>query len=396
MQLSGWTQLRPHTVALLAGLLFVSGCPLDRSKKNDPKPPQIPPTVVTVAPAVATTVPLQIKTFGLVEPYSTVLVKAQIEGTLLRVHFKEGQDVKTSDVLFTIDPRPYLAAIEQAKANMARDQVKADNAKKAAVRNATLHGRGIASEEERDQSLAEAAALEADVRADLAAIETVKVRLDYCTIRSPINGRTGSLQVHEGNLVKGNDVLVTLVQLSPTYVDFSVHEQRFPEIKKYMAAGKLKVEASASDDMSDPAVGELTFLDNTVDLALGTIGLKATFPNRDKALWPGQYVNVIVTLTNQPNVVIVPAQAVQTGQENQYVFVVAEDPVAEMRTVVVERSFDNKAIIAKGLKPGERVVTDGLLRLVAGAPVRVQDSTATGTVASQQPSEKPPRSNDSQ
>jgi multidrug efflux system membrane fusion protein len=230
--------------------------------------------------------------------------------------------------------------------------------------------------------VADAAALEAAVRADAAAVETTKVKLDYCTIRSPIHGRTGSLMVHEGNVVKGDSVLVTIVQLSPTYVDFSVPETTLPDIKKYMAAGKLKVEASAADNMSNPAVGELTFVDNMVDDSLGTIMLKGTFPNKDRALWPKQFVNIVLTLTQQPNVIIVPAQAVQTGQQDRYVFVVGANPVTEERTVVVERTFNNQAIISKGLKAGERVVTDGLLRLVAGAPVKIAELTTTGTLDS--------------
>jgi len=364
-----------------------SACPLDESKKNGPPPPS-PPAIVTVAPAVQTTVPLQTRTIGIVEPYSTVMVKAQIEGTLMRVHFQEGQDVKTSDVLFTIDPRPYIAALNQAQANLERDRVQADNAKKAASRDSTLHARGIASEEERDKAQADAEALEAAVRADAAAIETTKVKLDYCTIRSPLNGRTGSLMVHEGNVVKGNDVLVTIVQLSPIYVEFSVPELNLADLKKYMAAAKLKVLASATDDLSRPAVGELTFVDNMVDITLGTIMLKGTFPNKDRALWPGQFVNVVLTLTQQPNAVVVPAQAVQTGQQVRYVFVVTNESKAEERTVVVERTFDNQAIIAKGLKAGEKVVTDGLLRLVDGATVKVVEPVTTGTMGSRKPSEK--------
>ena len=388
MQLSEWSHLRYSAVAVFVSLLAFSSCSFGKSKQKDPQPPQIPPVVVSVAAVVETTVPLQIRTIGLVEPYSTVLVKAQIEGTLLRAHFKEGQDVKTSDVLFTIDPRPYLAALDQAQANAARDRVRAENAKKEAARNAALQTRGIASDEERDKSVAEAAAYEADVRADLAAVETTKVKLDYCTIRSPIDGRTGSLKVHAGNVVKGNDVLVTIVQVSPTYVDFSVPERNLADIKRYMAAGKLKVEASADDDMSNPAVGELTFIENMVDDTLGTILLKGTFPNSDRALWPGQFVSIVLTLTRQPDVLLVPAQAVQTGQDNRYVFVLTPKSTVEERTVVVERTLDNQAIITKGVKAGEKVVTDGLLRLVGGATVKVQDAIASGTLASQQPPEK--------
>jgi len=369
-------------IGLVAALTGFSACSNGKANQLQPKQPQSDgPVPVAVATVTQKTVPVQIRAIGTAEAYSTVAVKAQIEGTLTRVHFKEGQDVKAGDLLFTIDSRPYETALAQAEANLARDRIETENAKRQAERDVSLFKKGVLSEEERDQSLTKSSALEAAVRADIAAVETAKVRLSYCTIQSPLDGRTGDLKVHEGNLVKNDIVLVVINQVSPTYAAFSVPEQNLAEIRKYMAAGKLKVEASIPDQEGPSAVGELSFVDNTVDTELGTILLKATFPNRDGALWPGQFVNVTLTLTNEPDRIVVPAQAIQSGQQDRYVYVVTADSKAEFRPVVVERSLDGQAVVEKGLEPGEKVVTDGQLRLVPGAMVEVKDTGTTQGVA---------------
>jgi multidrug efflux system membrane fusion protein len=366
-----------HLVLLFASLAVFLAC---SNSGNTKLPAKRPAEVVTVkVDSVAQkTVPVQKAYIGYVEAFSTVAVKAQIEGTLMRVHFLEGQDVKTSDLLFTIDSRPYEAALKEAEANLARDKIQAENARKEADRAAALFKKGISSEEDQDKAIAAASALDAAVRASAAAIETAKVRLSYCTIYSPLDGRTGTLNIHQGNIVKGNDVLVNIVQTRPIYVAFSIPEQDLPEIRKYMAAGKLKVEAAPSEDTTNPALGELSFVDNTV--GFGTILLKGVFPNKDRALWPGQFVDVTLTFTNQPNAIVVPTRAVQTGQQGRYVFVVGSDSKAELRPVVVERVFKGQMIIQKGLVAGEKVVTDGHLRLVPGAMVRVFDGTASQTM----------------
>ncbi|MCX8036879.1 MAG: efflux RND transporter periplasmic adaptor subunit [Candidatus Sumerlaeia bacterium] len=335
------------------------------------------PVAVRVERAAATTVPLMIQTFGYVEAYSTVQVRAQIEGVLEQVHFREGQDVKKGDLLFTIDPRPYQAALAQAQANLTRDRVQADNARKNAERAEALFKRGIASEEERDQARSQAEALEAAVRADEAAVENAQVRLSYCTIRSPLDGRTGNLRVHAGNLVRNNDVLVVIVQMSPIYVGFAIPEQDLPLVRKYMAESPLKVHATAIGGLSRPVAGVLTFVDNTVDATLGTVTLKATFDNADRALWPGQFVEVSLLLTEERDRIVVPAHAVQTGQIGQYVFVVGEDSRVSSRTVTVSRVFENQAIIENGLAAGETVVTDGHLRLTQGSRVRVRNEATS-------------------
>ena len=383
---------------------------------------------VMVDTVIQKAVPVQIRVIGNVQAYSTITVKSIVGGEISQVHFTEGQDVKKGDLLFTIDSRPFEAGLKQAEANLARDiaqvgQVEADlaknialvkqaeanlerdvaqaeNAKVEAKRYESLIERQVVSRQQYDQFRTNAEALEATVRADKAAkesaeaavrsskaalenaraavradqaaVENAKIQLGYCFIRSPMDGRTGNLLVKRGNVVKANDIdLVSINQISPIYVAFSVPEQNLAEIKKYMAGGPLKVEAYLSNDTSGTEQGVLTFIDNTVDKITGTILLKATFANKGKWLWPGQFVNVVLTLTTQPDAIIIPSQAVQTGQEGQYVFVVKPDLTVELRPVVVNRTLNNESIIEKGLKDGEKVVTDGQLQLVPGAKVEV-------------------------
>jgi multidrug efflux system membrane fusion protein len=362
---------------------------------------------VIVATVSEETVPVEVRAIGNVEAYSTVSVKTLVGGELTQVYFKEGQDVKTGELLFTIDPRPFEAALKQTEANLARDtaqmkQAQANVAKDTAqAKNAEVENRryaelfeaGVVSREQADQSRTNAEALMATVRADQAAVASfeeairadsaavanARLQLGYCSIRSPIDGRTGSLMVHQGNVVKANDLpLVAINQINPIYVSFSVPEKELPEIKKYQAMGKLKVEAAATSDERHPAEGVLSFMDNAVDSATGTIRLKASFANHERKLWPGQFVNVTLTLTAQPNAAAVPSQAVQTGQSGQYVFVVKPDLTVEVRPVAVGRALDGKTVIEQGLQPGEKVVTDGQLRLVPGAKVEVKSNLSGG------------------
>jgi multidrug efflux system membrane fusion protein len=343
------------------------------------------PVPVLVATATQKTVPVEIKTIGSVEAYATVSVKAQIEGTLDRVYFKEGDEVTSGQTLFTIDPRPFVADLQQAQATLARDRVTAANARRVAERAIDLYGREIVSQEERDNAVTAVQTADALVRADQAAVESARVRLSYCTIRSPLTGRTGDLRVDRGNIVRNSDVLVTIVQTSPVYVTFSANESRLPEVRKYMAACLLKVLAWPDSSGSAPVEGVLTFVDNTVDPTMGMVMLKAAFPNKDKALWPGQYVDAALVLTEEPDMTVVPADAVQAGQQGSYVFVIGNDMKAELRPVVSERTFEETAggprlsVIQKGVKPGERVVTDGQLRLLPGSPVQIKEGLTTGT-----------------
>ncbi len=351
-------------------LLLFSACSNDKSKQ----PIKAAPVPVMVGKVIQKSVPVQIRAIGNVEAYSTVEVKSQIGGALMHVHFKEGQDVNKGALLFTIDPRPYETALKQAEANLAKDNAQLENARLQVSRYADLVKKGYVAQEQYDQISTNSAALEAMVNADKAAVENAQLQLKYCYIYSPLSGRAGSLISYKGNLIKANadSSMVVINQLQPVYVTFSVPEQNLQEIKKYMATGKLKVDAFMSNEDPDPAEGLLTFIDNTVDAATGTIKLKATFSNNDKKLWPGQFVNIKMTLGTQTGVIVVPSQAVQTGQQGQYIFVVKDDLTVEQRPVEVDRTINDEAVIATGLKGDEKVVTDGQLRLVPGAKVEIK------------------------
>ena len=342
------------------------------------EPPKKPPVPVTVAAVVQKAVPVQIRAIGNVEAYTTVGVKSQIGGVLMRVHFREGQDVSKGALLFTIDPRPYEAALKQAEANLAKDNAQLENAREEVRRYAELVKRGYVAQEQFDQIRTNSAALDATANADKAAVENAQLQLKYCYIYSPITGRTGSLISYEGNLIKAtaDTSMVVINQIQPIYVTFSIPEQYLAEIKRYMSIEKVKVEAVIGKDDSHPVEGVLTFVDNAVDTTTGTIKLKATFANQEKRLWPGLFVNVAVTLTTQPNAVVAPTQAVQTGQSGQYVFVIKDDLTTESRPVVVGRALDGEIVVEKGLQPGERVVTDGQLRLVPGSKVDIKPENA--------------------
>lgn len=324
--------------------------------------------------AVQKDVPLQIKAIGTVEAYVTVAVKSQVNGELADVFFREGQDVRKGDRLFRIDPRPFEAALRQAEAALARDLAQAKNAELEAQRYTALAEKGFVSKQEYDRARTNFEALAAAVKADEAAVETARLQLAYTTITSPIDGRTGSILVKQGNVIKENDTqLVTINQIAPINVAFSVPEQDLAAVKKHRAAGGLTVEASASPGGMRAAAGSLTFIDNAVNTATGTILLKATFPNRDRMLWPGQFVDVALTLATEKGRVVVPSSAVQTGQEGPYVFVVKQDMTAEYRPVKTARTFDRLAVIESGVAAGETVVTDGQLRLTPGAKVEIKN-----------------------
>ncbi|OGQ93805.1 MAG: efflux transporter periplasmic adaptor subunit [Deltaproteobacteria bacterium RIFOXYA2_FULL_55_11] len=334
---------------------------------------------VSVAHVIQKTLPVQLRAVGIVEAYSTVSVRSQITGTLTNVHFKEGQDVKKGELLFTIDPRPFEAALKQVEANLARDLAQFENAVQQARRYGELVKKQYVSQEQYDQIRTNAGALEAVVQADKAAVENAKVQLGYCYIYSSVTGRTGSLLVNEGNLVRVNDATPLLVinQVSPIYVNFTLPEQNLQEIKKRMAGGKLGVQAIIPRNEALDEQGALGFVDNAVDRTTGTIRLKATFANDARRLWPGAFVNVLVTLAMQPDAVVVPSQAVQTGQEGQHVFVVKSDQTVELRKVIVNRTVNSEAVIDEGLKPGETVVTDGQFQLAPGVKVEARKEIAS-------------------
>jgi multidrug efflux system membrane fusion protein len=330
---------------------------------------------VTVSTAVQKDVPVNVAAIGNVESITSVQVKSMINGEITSVQFKEGQDVRKGDVLFTIDPRPFEADLRRAEATLARDIATTENARAEAKRYQELWKQGVAASQQAEQMQTAADAGDALVRADRAAVENARVELQYTKIYSPIDGRTGTVTIQLGNVIKANDLpLVSINQISPIYVTFTIPEQNLGEVKKYMAQHKLAVAAMLPNDPS-PAMGTLTFVDNAVDRQTGTIKLKGTFQNIDRRLWPGQFVNVLLTLTTQPKAVLVPSQAVQNGQRGQFIFVVNKDMKAESRQVTISGTIGDQSVVATGIEPGEVVVTDGQLRLTPGAKVELKNTT---------------------
>jgi multidrug efflux system membrane fusion protein len=336
-----------------------------------------PAVPVTTAVAVQKSVPLSVQGIGTVIAASTVTVRAQVTGELTSVNFVEGDEVQEGQVIVTIDKRPLEAALQQMQAALDRDVAQAANARSQATRYQDLLKRGIATKEQVDQIMTNAAALDATVELDKANVENAKVQLQYATIRAPLTGKTGLLQVHPGNLVRATDTtpIVTINKITPVYVSFSVPEAMLPDLKRYMARGKLAVTALPPNDQGAPAEGLINFIDNAVDPTTGQIKVKGTFPNTDRHLWPGQFVNVSVTLSTEPNAIVVPSLAVQTGQQGTYVFVVKSDQTVDLRPVTVERTAGDQSVIKTGVKPGETVVTDGQLRLNPGTRVSIKNGT---------------------
>jgi membrane fusion protein, multidrug efflux system len=328
---------------------------------------------VTVATVVQESVPVELRTFGTAQAHSTVAIKAQIDGLLTSVPIQEGQNVKEGDLLAVVDPRPQQAALKAAEANLAKDVAQLKNAETEAKRQEDLLKKGMAAQDAFDLAQASAESLAAVVQADEAGVANAQLQLEYCEIRAPIAGRSGELRIHQGNVVKANDAtLLTINQIVPIQVSFALPQQQLPAIITEMANRPLTVRAFAPGDAAHSETGELVFVDNQVDPATGTIRLKATFPNADQRLWPGQFVNVVLTLSVQQDAIVVPTPAIQTGQKGTYVFVVRPSQTVEDRPVVVNRAMNGNTIVSQGLKAGEQVVTDGQLRLTPGALIEVK------------------------
>ena len=353
-----------------AVLLLLAACSGEKTVHTAPPTQQAVP--VAVGTVVRKTVPVEVRAIGNVQPYSTVSVKSRVAGQIIKVGFQEGQEVHKGDLLFRIDPRPYEVALKQGEANQARDEAQAHNAEADAARYEALFKQGIIARQQYEQVRTNAEALRSQVAADEAAIEITRVQLNYTSIRSPIDGRTGNLLVHEGNLVKENDaILVVIHQIQPIYVAFSIPQQFLPEVKRFMAQRTLRARAIPKEGGA-AATGDLTFVDNSIDVATGTIQLKATFANQSRSLWPGEFVDVVLDLSAQANALLVPSEAVQTGQQGNYVFVVKADNTAEVRPVMVGRSIEGQTVITSGVAAGETVVSDGQLRLTPGAKVKAR------------------------
>jgi membrane fusion protein, multidrug efflux system len=344
-------------------------------RKGSKGPPAVPVTVSVVGKE---TVAVRLAAIGNVEAYSTVALKARVDGQIVEVNFKEGAPVKKGEVLFRIDPRPYEAALRQAEANALRDAAARDQARSQDKRYQELLQKNFVSKEAYAQIRTNAETAEATGKASQAALENARLNLEYCTIRSPLDGFVGKVLLQAGNLVKANDVnpLVVINQVRPIYVNFAVPEQNLPEVRKYLVQGPLEVEVLPADPTQMHPKGRLIFVDNAVDPTTGTIRLRAQFDNVDAALWPGQFVNVSVRLYDEPDAIVIPSAAVQTGQDGQYVYLVSAELTAELRRISVRRVDGERTIVATGLQGGERVVTRGQLRL--GPKVRVQIAAPGG------------------
>jgi multidrug efflux system membrane fusion protein len=338
---------------------------------------------VLVAQAQRKIVPLVVDAIGAVEPIRATSVRSQVTGTLVKIAIQEGQNVKEGDLLFEIDPRPFQNALKSAEADLQKVRTQLETARAQVARYRTLTAEQMVSKEQFEKIFDTARSLESEVLADESRVATAKLQLEYCSIRAPLTGRTGNMNVHEGDLVRANEtggVLVTINQLSPIYVTFGVPQQYLATLTRYHAAGTVKVSVVPPGLDEKPEEGELTFLDNMVDSSTGTLKLKGTFPNSSHRLWPGQFATVTVTLA-APEALTVAGSAIQTSQTGQHVFVVKPDKTAELRPVVVERSHESDAVIASGLKEGETVVIEGQLRVLPGKPVQIKEPVGTSGTA---------------
>ncbi len=332
------------------------------------------PVPVLVATAIRKTVAQRLHAIGRVEAYSTVEIKSQISGQVMQVHFKEGQDVSKGDPLFTIDPRPFEAALNQAIAALNRDKAQKVQMGNDFNRYDTLLKAGVGSRQQYDEAKSKYEAIAATVVADEANVQTARLNLEYTSITSPIDGRTGNLILHQGNLVKANadTAMVVINQVRPVYVDFALPEQDLATVRSSMVSRTLGVDVALPGEKKTVVRGQLSFVDNTVDPNTGTIQLKGLFDNRDQKLWPGQFVDTYLTLSEHPDAVLVPSQAVQTGQDGSYVFVIDRKMKAAIRTVAVGDTIEGDTVIESGLRGGETVVTDGQLRLIPGGTVMIK------------------------
>lgn len=347
-----------------ASALLVVACSKGPEKARAPQ--AVP---VRVAKVQERAVPLTLQAVGTVEASNLISVRPQVGGVVTQVAFREGQEVEKGQLLFQIDPRPYQAALQSAQQTLARDRALAEAAQADLARYQKLVEKEFVTREQYDQKVAAAASSKATLGADQAAVDVAKLNLAYCAVRAPDSGRTGQVLVRQGNLVKANDdnALVTIARVKPVLVSFSIPEAKIEALRAKQTALATFVTPKLAQT---PIEGKLTFINNTVDTATGTLLLKAEFPNQDERLWPGQYVDVRLELGTDPHAVTVPVEAVQTGQGGTYVFVV-EGGKAQQRPVKLARQTSQLAVIDQGLKPGETVVTDGQLRLVSGAQVTV-------------------------
>jgi multidrug efflux system membrane fusion protein len=358
----------------LTAVLFLSGCGNKEQAQPAGGSGGRPPAPVVVASVEQRDIPVQIKAIGNVEAYQTVQIRSQVNGQIQKIFFREGEDVRQGQELFQLDERSFRADLEKAIGQMKHDQAQAENSRIQAERYSGLEKEGIVSHEQAGQLLAQAKADAAAVDADKAAIDAARVQLQYTDIAAPINARAGALMINLGNLVKANDTpfLVQLNQVTPIYVTFSVPEANLDRVRQRFSSGQLRVLAYPKGQADSPVEGRLTFIDNGVDMTTGMFKLKGTFQNRDRRLWPGEFVDVALELSTQKHAVVVPTKAIQTGQQGEYVYVVRTDSTAESRPVKTAGAYQNLTLISDGLKAGEQVIVNGQLRVAPNAKVIVQ------------------------
>ena len=396
-------------VAVTFCALVAVGC-----QKKSPLEIERPPAPVTVASAITQDVPIYLDAIGKTVAREVVSIQPQVSGRITKIHFTDGADLRTGDLLFTIDPQPFEVSLQQARSNLARsaalkrqaeanlakDTAQAKNGEVEARRYEQLVEQGVVSKQQYDQARTNSEALNATVGADVAAIrsaeqqmkvdeaaiESARVQLAYCFIRSPIDGRAGQRLVDIGNVVNPGNVgnatsLLVIQRVDPIYADFTVPQNDLANIQRNMAQGTLKTEVRLPDEPGNAAVGELTFLDNAVQNATGTVNLRATIPNRDRKFWPGRFVNIRLVLSTLREAVLIPAAAPQMSAQGQFVYVVKDDQTAELRQVTTGQRQGDQVVIGQGLKAGERVVVQGQLAVIPGGKVAVDDSGSAETAA---------------
>ena len=383
-------RLRLVSLFVSSVLLLAPGCTNGGHLADAAASTGRPPAPVVVASVEQRDIPIQIKAIGNVEAYQTVQIRSQVNGQIQKIFFKEGEDVREGQQLFQLDKRPLQADLEKAISQMKHDQAQAENSRIQADRYSGLEKAGIVSHEQAGQLNAQARADSSAVDADKATIDAARVQLQYTDIIAPINARAGTLMINLGNLVKANDTpyLVQLNQVTPIYVTFFVPESNLDRVRQRFSSGELKVLAYPKGQSVSPADGRLTFIDNGVDMTTGMFKLKATFPNKDRRLWPGQFVDVALELSTQKNAIVVPTKAIQTGQQGEYVYIVRSDSTAESRSVKTLGVYQNLTVISEGLNAGERVIVNGQLRVAPNAKVVVQSTlpgAQTNTAAASGP-----------
>ena len=368
--------------ALAAVFLGLAACSRDAAAPTQNAARQAVP--VRIAQVVQRDMPEEIRTVGNVESIASITIKPQVDGQLVEAHIDDGQDVKAGQTLFLIDRRPFEAVLAEAQAALAKDQAMADDAARAALQMADAFQNRAIAQREADKAKAAADAARAQVQSDQATIDAAKLKLEYCTIKASQDGRAGSLMVKPGNVVEANKTeLVQINQIAPVYVSFAVPEQNLPRIRAQQAQAPLLTQALIPGESSAAISGQLTFIDNKVDAASGTIRLKATFANSDRRLWPGQFINIVLFIVTERNAVVAPASAVQSSQKGSFVFVVKPDMTVEQRLVTVGRTVGDQSVISQGLAAGETVVTDGQLRLVPGALIEAKQPEPQSTQRTQ-------------